>query len=237
MQLFYAPDVDFAADGYTLSEEESRHCVRVLRLAEGDAASITDGRGTLCHCRIESADPHGCRLRFTERIEGFERRPYYLQMAVAPTKNVDRFEWFAEKATEIGIDRLTPLLTEHCERRVLRTDRIERVAVGAVKQSQKAYMPAIDELTPFAKVVSEPFDGIKLIAHCAPDARRVSMREAVDAGCRVLVLIGPEGDFSPKEVEEAVRCGFRPVWLGPSRLRTETAALVAVHSVAFINEP
>ena len=236
MQLFYAPDLHEDAESYALSDEESRHCVRVLRLRAGDPLWLTDGRGTLYVARIEQADPHGCLLHIEQRTPHFEQRPYYLQMAVAPTKNTDRYEWFAEKSTEIGIDRLTPLLTEHCERRTLRTDRIERVVVGAVKQSQKSYIPRIDPLTPFTELIGTPFDGVKLIAHCADDTRRISLHEAVRAGDRVLILIGPEGDFSTEEVERAVACGFRPVSLGRSRLRTETAAVVATHSVAFINE-
>ena len=171
-----------------------------------------------------------------ERIENFEKRGYFLQVAVAPTKNKDRLEWFAEKATEIGIDRITPLLTDHCERRTVKTDRLIRVVTGAVKQSLKAWHPQVDELTPFRELIGQPFDGKKLIAHCEADAGKILLRDCVRRGENVLVLIGPEGDFSKEEIALAYRNGFVPVSLGNSRLRTETAAVVATHSVAFLNE-
>lgn len=161
MQLFYAPDVDFSTGRYLLSGEESRHCARVLRLRSGDFVHITDGRGTLCRAEIVSVSPHGCELSLGERTENFEKRSYFLQVAVAPTKNMDRLEWFAEKATEIGIDRITPLLTDHCERRTVKTDRLIRVVTGAVKQSLKAWHPQVDELTPFRELIGQPFDGKK----------------------------------------------------------------------------
>lgn len=140
MQLFYAPDIDFSSDSYTLSEEESRHCVRVLRLRVGDSLYVTDGNGTLCRAEIAAISPKNCTLSLRERTDAFEKRNYRLCVAIAPTKNTDRLEWFVEKATEIGIDRIVPLLTEHGERRVLKTDRLMRVATGAVKQSLKAYI-------------------------------------------------------------------------------------------------
>lgn len=236
MQLFYAPDIDVRSGSYVLSPEESRHCVRVLRLRCGDSVWVTDGRGTLCRAEIGEASPSGCVLRIAECTQEYGKRDYYLQVAVAPTKNPDRLEWFAEKATEIGIDRITPLLTEHGERRTVKTERLERVVTGAVKQSLKAYHPQIDSLTPLRELLCMPFDGVKLIAHCAPDEAKRSLRAEVRPGDRVLVLIGPEGDFSPAEVAAARAAGFRPVSLGESRLRTETAALVATHSVAFLNE-
>ena len=236
MQLFYAPDVDFSTGRYLLSGEESRHCARVLRLRSGDFVHITDGRGTLCRAEIVSVSPHGCELSLGERIENFEKRGYFLQVAVAPTKNMDRLEWFAEKATEIGIDRITPLLTDHCERRTVKTDRLIRVVTGAVKQSLKAWHPQVDELTPFRELIGQPFDGKKLIAHCEADAGKILLRDCVRRGENVLVLIGPEGDFSKEEIALAYRNGFGPVSLGNSRLRTETAAVVATHSVAFLNE-
>ena len=149
---------------------------------------------------------------------------------------MDRLEWFAEKATEIGIDRITPLLTDHCERRTVKTDRLIRVVTGAVKQSLKAWHPQVDELTPFRELIGQPFDGKKLIAHCEADAGKILLRDCVRRGDNVLVLIGPEGDFSKEEIALAYRNGFVPVSLGNSRLRTETAAVVATHSVAFLNE-
>lgn len=237
MQLFYAPDIDFDSDCYTLSEEESRHCVRVLRLRVGDSLYVTDGEGTLCRAEIVEISPKNCTLLLRERTEAFEKRNYRLCVAMAPTKNTDRLEWFVEKATEIGIDRIVPLLTEHGERRVLKTDRLMRVATGAVKQSLKAYHPQIDELTSFRQVVEElSFEGLKLIAYCGEEVERTPLKACVRPGEDVLVLIGPEGDFSPEEVAMARRNGFIPVSLGRSRLRTETAGVVAVHTVALLND-
>lgn len=237
MQLFYAPDIDFDSDCYTLSEEESRHCVRVLRLRVGDSLYVTDGEGTLCRAEIVEISPKNCTLSLRERTEAFEKRNYRLCVAMAPTKNTDRLEWFVEKATEIGIDRIVPLLTEHGERRVLKTDRLMRVATGAVKQSLKAYHPQIDELTSFRQVVEEQsFEGLKFIAYCGEEVKRTPLKACVRPGEDVLVLIGPEGDFSPEEVAMARRNGFIPVSLGRSRLRTETAGVVAVHTVALLND-
>lgn len=236
MQLFYAPDLDPCAQEYQLSEEESRHCIRVLRLRCGDTLHLTDGRGTLCVARITAIEPRSCTLRIEQRLLEFEKRPYTLHIAIAPTKNTDRLEWFVEKATEIGIDRITPLLTAHCERRTLKNDRLERVAIGAVKQSLKAYHPQIDPITPIDELLRLPFEGRKLIAHCEQDAQKQSLRTCVAAGESVLILIGPEGDFSTEEIAQAMAHGFQPVSLGSSRLRTETAGVVAAHAVAWINE-
>ncbi len=237
MQLFYAPDIDFCSDSYTLSEVESRHCVRVLRLRVGDSLYVTDGKGTLCRAEIAAISPKNCTLSLRERTKAFEKRGYRLCVAIAPTKNTDRLEWFVEKATEIGIDRIIPLLTEHSERRVLKADRLMRVATGAVKQSLKAYHPQIDELTPLKKVIEEEvFTGRKFIAYCGDEVERIPLKECIQPGENVLVLIGPEGDFSPEEVAMACRNGFVPVTLGRSRLRTETAGVVAVHTVALLND-
>ena len=236
MQLFYAADISRDADFYTLSEEESKHCVRVLRMSEGDTFSITDGRGTIFGVKIVDADPRRCRVKIVDRIESYEKRDYSLQMAVALTKNMERYEWFVEKATEIWVDVITPLLCERSERRHLKTDRLEKVAVSAIKQCLKAYLPEIEELTPFKELVEKPFDGKKFIAHIEKDRERILLKDALRGGERVLILIGPEGDFSPEEIDLAHRHGFADLSLGTSRLRTETAAIAAAHSVAFINE-
>ena len=151
MQLFYAPELDPDAGSYVFSEEESKHCVRVLRLGAGDSLHLTDGRGMMCRAEIVEASPKHCRVVIRERWPEFEKRGYELVMAVAPTKNTDRFEWFAEKATEIGVDRIVPLLTDHCERRTLKTDRLEKVVTSAVKQSLKAYHPVVEPLTPLRR--------------------------------------------------------------------------------------
>ena len=238
MQLFYAPDI--VPPEYTLSEEESKHCIRVLRMACGEELHITDGRGNLYRCEIVDDNPKRCRVRVRDTNSEFGKLPYRLTMAVAPTKNNDRFEWFLEKATEIGVAEIIPLATEHSERRTLKPERENKVITAAVKQSLKAYHPRLHEITPLRQVIKQPFDGQKFIAHC--DAPRSALGKAflphiLHKGGDVLVLIGPEGDFSPKEIDLAVRGGFREITLGSQRLRTETAAVMATALVAAANEP
>ena len=233
MQLFYAPDM--TPPQYTLSEDESRHAVRVLRLGAGDPLWLTDGQGNLHETRIADADLRRCRVEVVRTLAGYGRRNYALTMAVAPTKHMERYEWFLEKATEVGIDRIVSVESQRSERRVFKPDRALRVVVSAMKQSVKAYLPRLDELTPFREVVSRPFDGVKLIAHCNEGGARKTMAQCVAPGDNVLVLIGPEGDFSPEEVALACEHGFIELSLGDARLRTETAALAAVMFAAFIN--
>lgn len=236
MHLFYAADISKDNEFYTLAEEESKHCIRVLRMSEGAEFHICDGRGTMFRVAVADADPRRCTVRIVDFTENFEKRDYFLHMAVAPTKNMDRYEWFVEKAVEIGVDQITPLLCDHSERKVVKTDRLEKIATSAVKQSLKAYMPRIDGMTSFKELVSAPFDGLKFIAHCEKDEDRILLKDTLRGGEKVLVLIGPEGDFSLEEIKLARSHGFRYMSLGRSRLRTETAAVAAVHSVAFINE-
>jgi len=233
MQLFYAPDL--TAPLYTLGEEESKHCIRVLRLRRGDTLHLTDGRGTLYRCEIAEEDARRCTVRVVERTPDYERMPYRLTMAVAPTKNIDRYEWFLEKATETGIDRIIPIECRHSERRILKRERGERVVTSAVKQSLKAYRPQLDELTPLGEVIAMPFRGTKLIAHCHPGTPRRFIGNVLPRGGDTLVLIGPEGDFSEEEIAAARAAGFTEVSLGESRLRTETAALAVVTAAALVN--
>lgn len=233
MQLFYAPDITLPI--YTLSEEESAHCMKVLRLAAGDTLHLTDGQGNLYRAVVEQPHPKHTSVRIEETTAGFGKRSYELTVAVAPTKNTDRYEWFLEKATEIGIDRIIPIECRHSERRVLRRDRGDRIVTSAMKQSLKAYRPVVDEMTPVKEVISMPFEGRKLIAHCADDAPRTFIGDALAAGDPVLILIGPEGDFSEDEIAAARAAGFTEISLGESRLRTETAALTAVACVSLIN--
>lgn len=240
MQLFYVPDITLPQ--YVLGEEESAHCVRVLRLREGDTLHLTDGRGNMYRAEITEAHPKRCAVRIVEIREEFGKRPYRLTVAVAPTKNIDRFEWFLEKATETGVDRIIPMECEHSERRTIKRERQERVITSAVKQSLKAYHPVLEAMTPFSDVIAgkpaapggTPFEGIKLMAHCREGERRF-IGDYVKAGQDVMILIGPEGDFSQREADLAAAAGFIPVTLGDSRLRTETAALAAVTIVSFIN--
>jgi 16S rRNA (uracil1498-N3)-methyltransferase len=228
MQLFYAPDIN--SPTYTLSGEESRHAVKVLRLGVGSLLHLVDGRGTLYAAEIEKADPRGCEVRVVETLPDHGRRGYRLTMAVAPTKNSDRFEWFLEKATEVGIDAVVPVECANSERRVFNSERAGRVLVSAMKQSLKASLPELAPLTPVRELIERPFDGVKLIAHCRDEyfgAARVPVTEALPPHTDVLILIGPEGDFTAEEVAPAIKNGFTPVSLGESRLRTETAALTA----------
>ena len=233
MQLFYAPEITTPL--YTLPEEESGHCVRVLRLKEGDSLHITDGRGTLYRAVVEDPHPKRCTIRIVEEHHEWEKRPYRLTIAVAPTKNIDRIEWFVEKATECGIDRIVPVLCDHSERKVVKSERLEKIAISAMKQSLKAYLPTIEPLTPLREVLAEPFEGTKLIAHCEEDMERIFMGEKIQGGENVMVLIGPEGDFSREEIEAARKAEFTEISLGNSRLRTETAALAATMFTAFVN--
>lgn len=236
MQLFYDPD--FAPPRHTLGEEESKHCVRVLRLAEGDAVHVTDGRGTLYECRIVEADVRRCTVEVVAAHPDFEPLPCRLVMGVAPTKNADRYEWFLEKATEVGVSAIVPLETEHSERRVFKPQRGEKVITAAMKQSLKAYRPELHPLTPLREVLEAPFEGRKFIAHCA-EARTAGGKAYLPATLRrgeaALVLIGPEGDFSPEEIDTAVACGYEEITLGTQRLRTETAAVTAVVMASVVN--
>lgn len=245
MNLFYAPDLD--GDIHTLNEEESRHCLKVLRLKKGDIIHITDGHGRLFQSEIISITGKECLVRLIENIATDElnqgpgkrnvglygRRNYHLHLAVAPTKNIDRFEWFLEKATEIGIDEITPLVCEHSERRHVRIDRLEKVVTAAMKQSLKAWHPKLNEATEFIEFVNKKFGQDKFMAYVTDDAPM--LQEVYHAGKSAVILIGPEGDFSKNEVEKASGEGYTLVSLGNSRLRTETAAIVACHTVYLKN--
>lgn len=236
MQLFYAPDLEPPL--HTLGEEESRHCIRVLRLGRGAALHLTDGRGNLYRAEITDADPRHCTVRIVETYPEFEKMPYELTMAVAPTKNPDRYEWFLEKATEVGVTRIIPLETAHSERRSFKPQRGEKVITAAMKQSLKAYRPELAELTPFREAVSAPFAGRSLIAHCeAPHTEngKALLAATLRPGEAVRIFIGPEGDFSPEEIDFALSHGFEEITLGPQRLRTETAAVVATVMTATTN--
>ena len=234
MQLFYAPDMTLPE--YTLSEEESRHAVKVLRLTVGDSLHITDGRGNLHLCEVISDAPKHCTVRVVSTEREWERLPYRLTMAVAPTKNIDRYEWFLEKATEIGVEAFVALECEHSERRVIKPEREMKVITSAVKQSLKAYHPSLDDMTPLSEFVRRPFAGRKFIAHCdEPIVGKTYLGSALHPGEDAVVLIGPEGDFSAEEIRLAVECGFEEVTLGRMRLRTETAAVVAANIVSVVN--
>jgi 16S rRNA (uracil1498-N3)-methyltransferase len=233
MNIYYIPDV--VGDTARLDETESGHAIRVMRLVKGDQILVTDGKGTWYDGIISVPHPKRCEVVLTPSDRNPENRNYQLTLAVAPTKNSDRLEWFVEKATEIGIDRIIPIRCRFSERKSINRERLEKIAVSAMKQSLKANLPAIVEIAGFSELISMPFDGRKLIAHCYP-GEKANLFRTVQPGEKVLVLIGPEGDFSPDEVEAAIEAGFQEVSLGDFRLRTETAALVACHTVALVNQ-
>ena len=242
MELFYSSDIEGGI--CRLDQDESGHCVKVLRHRSGDEISVIDGCGTLYRCRITSDSPKGVEAMVLSSEEGWGGHPYHLHMAVCPTKNNDRYEWFAEKACEIGMDEVSPVIGEHSERRVFKTARIGKILVSAAKQSLKAAVPTVNEPVSVKEFIaghgSREDDGIlRMIAYCFDDENvpRRSIREVLEehpAG-EIIILIGPEGDFSREEAEMAVANGFIPIHLGVSRLRTETAALTAVSAVYFHN--
>lgn len=231
MHLFYTPDI---ATTLELPQDEAAHAIRVLRLAEGSEVMLTDGTGSFYRAEIDMISGKRCYVRIVETITPDPLWRGHLHLAMAPTKNMDRIEWFAEKATEIGFDELTFLDCRFSERRVVKTERVEKILVSAMKQSLKPTLPMLNGMTPFDKFVSQPFEGQKFIAHCY-EGEKEALLQALQPGENALVLIGPEGDFSPEEVQKAMTYGFRPITLGRSRLRTETAALVAVHMMNIVN--
>ena len=235
MELFYSYDSD--GRFCRLDADESGHCVRVLRHRAGDEIHVIDGQGTMFRCRLTDDNPKGAEAEVLEAFPGWSGHPYRLTVACCPTKNNDRFEWFVEKATEVGVDRIVPVIGERSERKVYKTDRALRIALSATKQSLKSRIPEIAEPVSVKDfILSEGGVGksLKLIAYCFEgDTKRISIQEALQAydGKDVVVLIGPEGDFSPEEARLAVEHGYVPVHLGASRLRTETAAVLAATAV------
>ncbi len=236
MHRFYCPDI---ADTLTLGEEDSKHCVRVMRMAEGDTIEVVDGNGTLYTCRITMAHPKRCAIEVLDKEVQTPHWGHRIVLAIAPTKNLDRIEWLVEKCVEMGIDRIIPLRCHNSERTVLKTERLKKIMVAAMKQSLKATLPQLDEMTPLEQVVAEPFEGTRCIAYCdamLPREQRRTLADVYRPGSDVMVLIGPEGDFSPDEVQAATAAGFIPVTLGESRLRTETAGLMAVAAVHALDQ-
>ena len=234
MPSFYTPDLRPDSPTYQLPEDESKHAVRVLRLTPGDAVTLVDGRGHVYTAAVAEANPKRCSLRIVSE-EVFAPRPTYTHVAVAPTKNLDRMEWLVEKAVEVGIERLTFLRCAHSERRELKLERLEKIAVSALKQSGQLWLPQLDELVDFDKFIQEIDPATTFIAHLEA-GERTALAQVLGAAPRCCVLIGPEGDFSPAEIELALGRGVRPVTLGASRLRTETAALAAVFTAQVVRQ-
>lgn len=232
MHVFYTPNI---ATTHELSEEESQHCTRVLRLNSGDKIKLTDGKGNFYHATITAANNKRCLFSIDETIYQEPLWTGRLHIAMAPTKNMDRNEWFAEKATEIGINQLSFLNCRYSERKVIKIERIEKIIVSAVKQSLKARVPLIDDMVDFKSFIKKDFIGQKFIAHCYEDSEKFFLNNVMEKGENVLILIGPEGDFSEEEVRLAKENGFKTISLGNSRLRTETAALVACQTFNLKN--
>ena len=238
MEIFWTEDI--AGGICRLGEEESAHCVRVLRHRAGDRINIIDGHGTMYECTLVEDSPKGAEARIEQAHQNWGGHPYDLTMAVCPTKNIDRYEWFAEKATEFGVDRIVPVIGEHSERKILKPERMNRILLSATKQSLKASIPELSDTTSVREFIESTAgtEALKLIAYCFEDGQeRHSIREVLEKNDakEVIVLIGPEGDFSREEADAAVAAGYVPVHVGESRLRTETAALASVSMVYYRN--
>jgi 16S rRNA (uracil1498-N3)-methyltransferase len=243
MHLFYTPDIT-TSDIYILNEEESKHSIRVLRLRIGDKVTLIDGVGGLYEAVIKDDHPKNCKVSITETKKEFGKRNLHLHIAIAPTKNMDRLEWFTEKATEMGIDEITTIDCQNIKRTVVNTERLNKVAISAIKQSLKAYLPKINDMVDFKKLIatSSTFAGQKFIAHCYPtisekgEEKKTHLKDLYKKGSDAMILIGPEGDFTVEEVKFAMSNGFEEIGLGTSRLRTETAAMYACATVNIMNE-
>ena len=242
MELFYSRDIEGGI--CRLDHDESGHCIKVLRHRCGDEISVIDGCGTLYRCRIVSDSHKEVTAAVIDSVKDWGSHPYRLHMAVCPTKNNDRYEWFAEKATEIGFDELSFLNCANSERRVVKCERVNKILIAGMKQSHKAWKPVLNEMTDFKKFIESPREGQKFICHChasedigeEPASVRPFLLDILQKGEPATVLIGPEGDFSIDEVKFALTKGYQSVSLGKSRLRTETAALVAVHCMQIKNQ-
>jgi len=233
MQLFYVPNI--SGGEFILDETESKHAVRVLRLQKGSRVQVVNGTGGFYEAEITDVNQKKCRLSIIKSQLEFGKKDFHLHIAIAPTKNNDRFEWFLEKATEIGIDEITPLITSHSERKTVNPERLEKILVSAMKQSLKAYLPKLNELTSFKELITNNKTDINFIAYC-DEIKKTHLKNLATKGNNTLILIGPEGDFSPDEVKLAIENGYQVVSLGESRLRTETAGIVACHIVNLANE-
>jgi len=233
--IFFFPGCQNVLTVQTLPEEESQHAVKVLRLQIGEEIAVVDGVGGFYIARITNPHPKHCGFEITEVKSGFGKHGYKLHIAIAPTKNIERLEWFLEKATEIGVDEITPVVCRFSERKIVKEERLQKIIVAAAKQSLKAYFPKLNPLITFDELMKNHQASQKFIAHCYEEDKKLFQKE-IKPSSDVLILIGPEGDFSKEEVQKAISLGFIPVSLGNSRLRTETAGVVACHTVAVINQ-
>jgi len=234
MQLFYNSDINRNSDTFSFDKEESKHIVKVLRKKEGDILHVTNGLGFLFTTEIVFASEKKCTVKIVQS-ELHQPTDFYLHLAVAPTKMNDRFEWFLEKATEIGIHEITPIICDHSERKIIKTERFEKIIESAMKQSLQFYLPKLNEPITFTSFINQNKDGNLCIAHCDETEKRL-LKDSIIQKEKYTILIGPEGDFSEKEIKFATDNNYLPVSLGNTRLRTETAAVVACHSIVFANE-
>ena len=234
MQLFYNPNIDEQTSSFSFDKEESKHIIKVLRKRDGDILFVTNGLGFLFECEITLASDNKC----TVKINSFEKKAaskFHLHLAVAPTKMNDRYEWFLEKATEIGIQEITPIICDRSERKVINKERFDKIILSALKQSNEVYLPKLNEAVTFKEFLNKKNNGTLLIAHCEETDKK-TLKSVLKTNEDITLLIGPEGDFSVKEIALALENNFIPVSLGNTRLRTETAAIVACHSAVFFNE-
>ena len=235
MQLFYSPDITKDQTVFTFDKEESKHIVRVLRKNEGDLVYVTDGKGTLYTTKITLAAEKSCKTTIVD-FESTAPTPFRIHLAVAPTKMNDRYEWFLEKATEMGIHEITPIICDHSERKIIKTERFAKIVQSAMKQSLQYHLPILNEPITLKEFLKKEHKQQLFIAHCADDIQKVLLKEVITPQANYTLLVGPEGDFSTVEIALALEKGFKPVSLGHTRLRTETAAVVACHSFVFTNE-
>ncbi len=232
MHIFYTPDI--SGNEYTLNESESKHCVKVLRLPVGSKLYLVDGLGGFYQAEIIDNNPKKCTVQIIKSEYNYCKRKYHLTIGIAPTKNIARFEWFLEKATEIGIDRIIPFVSKQSERKVIKPERLQRIILSAMKQSQQAYLPQLDDLCTFKQLMQMDICNNKYIAHCF-DGDKKMLKNSITKNTDNLILIGPEGDFTNEEIQMAIDNNYQAVSLGDTRLRTETAGIVAVNTVAFCN--
>lgn len=235
MQLFYNSEITENDSQFTFDKTESRHIVKSLRKREGDELYITNGKGVLFTVRVVLANDKRCLVEIVDATVKENTRSYQLHIAIAPTKNNDRLEWFLEKATEIGIDEITPIICANSERKVIKEERLEKIIQSAMKQSLKFTLPILNRSKTFSEFIKQEHSGDLYIAHCE-DQEKKSLAKEISSQKQITILIGPEGDFNPIEIQQALDNDFKPVSLGETRLRTETAGIVATQTVALINE-
>ena len=234
MQLFYNPTINEATETFSFDKEESKHIIKVLRKKDTDILQVTNGLGFLFTTEITLASDSKCTVKIISFAKAAESK-FRLHLAVAPTKMNDRYEWFLEKATEIGIQEITPIICDHSERKVINNERFDKILLAAMKQANELYLPKLNPAITFKEFMTVQNDDVKMIAHCEETDKK-TLKSVLKPNQNLTMLIGPEGDFSQKEIALALSNDYIPVSLGNTRLRTETAAIVACHSVVFVNE-